>query len=280
MSTSLSGIGRVSVKPSEFSDASAAGWFAIIEAQFVLANITVDSTKFYTALAALPSLTVQRLSAEILEEKSYNKLKESVLLLVERSKPELFESLLSAQVLTGRPSVCLANLKSTANKVGVGDDFIRHKFLQSLPPSIAPVLAAQSTLTLTQLGNLADELIALTPINPPCSNIVGVAQSSGYTRHNSSFRSGSGGGSGSNIGSNNNNSSGGSGNNQVHPSVRPFFANQRARVCRAHIYYGNQARTCRQWCCWPTKSTCKVEANSRPTSPAHRQRDLNENGAQ
>ena len=91
---------------------------------------------------------VQRLSATVLDSRDYDTLKASVLAFVEKSRPELFESILNGEILTGRPSTCLATLRRTAQKVGVGDDFVRHRFLQSLPSTIAPVLASQPTLTL------------------------------------------------------------------------------------------------------------------------------------
>ena len=40
-------IGHVSIKPPEFSESDAAGWFAILEAQFVLGRVKASSTKFF-----------------------------------------------------------------------------------------------------------------------------------------------------------------------------------------------------------------------------------------
>ena len=98
-------INRVIIEPSEFSEATAADWFFIIEAQFQVAQMNVSSKNFNTELLALPATL----------------------------KHELFKSLLSTQVLTERPSVFFETLQSTAQKVGVGDEFVRHKFLESLP---------------------------------------------------------------------------------------------------------------------------------------------------
>ena len=44
----------------------------------------------------------------------------------------------------------LRELQGFANKVAAGDDLVRHKFIQSLPPTIAPVIASQKSLTLAQ----------------------------------------------------------------------------------------------------------------------------------
>ena len=153
-------LARVSIKAPEFSEASATGWFTILEAQFNLSHITVQSTQFFHAVSALPPTLINRLPISILNNRNYDELKATILNYVEKSKPELFESLMTPDILTGRPSVCLANLQRTAAKVNIGEEFVRHRFLQSLPTSITPVLASQSTLCLEQLGNLADELVS------------------------------------------------------------------------------------------------------------------------
>ncbi|KAF0311973.1 Lamin Dm0 [Amphibalanus amphitrite] len=49
---------HVSVKPPAFMETAVQGWFAIMEAQFHLAKITSDTTRFYHVLAALPPTTV------------------------------------------------------------------------------------------------------------------------------------------------------------------------------------------------------------------------------
>lgn len=48
---------------------------------------------------------------------------------------------------------------ATANKVGMGEDFVRHHFTQALPPILASVIAAAINLTLGELGRFAEELI-------------------------------------------------------------------------------------------------------------------------
>jgi len=255
-------VGRVGVKLPEFCETSAAGWFVIIEAQFSLAGITNDTTQFFHAIAGLPATLVSRLSATVIAQQSFKELKQCILYLVEKSKPELFESLLGSQVLTGKPSICLAQMMRTAEKVGVGSEFVRHRFLQMLPSNVTPVLAAQSTLTLDQLGNLADELLAL----PSQQNTGSILQLQQNDRGPYRQRHGT-----SQMQQRNWQSSmGSSGQTQqhIHYSVRPFNANQRPKVCRAHIYYGPAARTCKSWCKWPTKSNCRMEPNSRPHSPA------------
>ena len=198
---------QVSVKPPQFTEQEAAGWFAIVEAQFALAKITVSSTRFYQCLSSLPAALVSRLPMEILAGKDYDSLKDAVLHLVESSKPELFESLLQPEQLVGKPSSCLSVLQRTAAKVGVGEEFVRHKFISSLPANITPVLAASSTKSLAQLGILADNLVAFSKCNP-VSHVQKhefPSSSNAPNRHRPSFNSGAG--------------------------VRPFHESQRPKIC-------------------------------------------------
>ena len=162
----------VSVKPPEFLDANASGWFEIMKAQFVLAQITQSSTKFYHILAALPASIAQRLPPHVLASQDFEQLQEAVIAQVERSRPELFQDLTATCTLVGKPSVFLSELQKTAEKVGVGEEFTRHRFLQALPATISPVLAAQPTLTLGQIGGLADELMSLATLSEaPCNSV-------------------------------------------------------------------------------------------------------------
>ena len=100
----------IQVRLTAFSEASVSVWFAILEAQFELAHITQSNTKFFHALSVLSASLINRLSPDILVNKNYTELKSAVLALVEKTKPELFESLSTADSQTGRPSVCLLKL--------------------------------------------------------------------------------------------------------------------------------------------------------------------------
>lgn len=256
---------RVSVKMPEFVEASAASWFIVLEAQFRLNNIKQESTQFFHAIRGLPMNLLDRLPPDVIQSESYSALQPAVLALVERSKPELFESLMTSDALIGRPSVCLTKLQQMGKRVNVGDDFIRHRFLQSLPPAIVPVLQTKSKMSLDDLGSLADELVAMSttshssqPIqqvnapyqkrstNPFDYNFQHTPRRETASPHRRSQIARPG----------------------THPNVRPFHNNQKPRICRAHIYYGRFARTCRSYCEWPDKQGVKIQPNSRPSSPA------------
>ena len=260
-------VSHIQVRPAEFSEASASAWFAILEAQFELARITQSSTKFFNALSVLPASLINRLSPDVIANKNFHELKSEILALVERTKPELFESLLAAESLTGRPSACLSKLLQTAAQTGVGEDFVRHKFIQLLPANIAPIIASKHSMKIKEIGALADELISFNNNRESCCSINTQQkhedrpqqyqqqhqhQPHGHQSRHHQYE----------------HWQQQQASIQCHPSVRPFHNNQRALMCRAHIYYGANARTCRHWCQYPNKSGVKMEPNSRPASPS------------
>lgn len=234
----------VGIKMPAFMETAAAAWFSILEANFHIKHITTEETKFFHLIANLPPDVITKISATVIANHSYKETKEVVVNIHERTKPELFSKLITKTSMTGRPSYYMQELNSIAAKVGVGEDLVRHQFIQALPPTISPVLAAQKDLTLTQLGNLADEL---TPFFHQVLHVKSNVQShSKQPSLNSQTR-----------------------DNSVIPiGLRPFNDQQRPRICRGHIYYADKSRTCKPWCRYPNKTNCTIQPNSRASSPA------------
>jgi len=150
-------VGEVHVP--EWTDGTAAIYFKILEAQFALKRITSSTTKFCTALTKLPPTLLARLPAAIIDANNYEELKAAVLCQYEATKPEIFEKLIKTTTFGGRPSIYLQEIQSLADQVGVGEELVRHKFAQSLPPNIAPIIASQKQTPLRELGTLADQLM-------------------------------------------------------------------------------------------------------------------------
>lgn len=244
----LNKMSAVSIKMPEFSEGSPSTWFVILEAQFQNSNINVSKTKFYHALAKLPVSTVQRITEDIITSEDYDKLKHCVISNFEATKPELFETLLSHTSYTGRPSVYLSEIRQVADKVGVGEDLVRHKFTQAMPQSIRPVLATQKAVPLNALGNLADELLPLCSTN----NTVLAIENNKMCPQNTHYMQR---------------------NNIQHKGIAPYFQGQRQQVCRAHIYYADNARSCRPWCKWPNKRNVKIMSNKSTTNSTNSSRD-------
>ena len=137
----------VTIKVPTFSEANPNRFFSVLEAQFKLKGISVSSTQFYHALTALPEEVLNLVSDATVSAENYAQLKTFVINYFEKSKPELFEKLISTATLTGKPSNTLRQMENIANKIGVSEELLRHRFFQNLPPTIAPTIAAQTELS-------------------------------------------------------------------------------------------------------------------------------------
>lgn len=255
-------IHAVAIKPAAFKETAVSGWFMTLEAQFSLNRVTSETTRYLYAFSSLPPDLAYNLPTSITSEQNYSKLKDAVIEIFEQSKPEQFEKMLKKTTLSGRPSMFLLELNAIANKVGVGEDLVRHKFVNALPSNIAPVIAAQKTLSLSQLGTLADELMPLLTdqVTSVSHYSTQYAESNGR-RNNSDQRYRRESTDNANQRSSRNESN-------IPYGLKPYRPNQRPKICKAHLYYGRTARTCKQWCQWPQKNSCRILPNSRSSSPA------------
>ena len=241
----------VSIKPPAFSETSPALWFKIVEAQFSIRGISQTQTKYYHALANLPTEILDNVPPEIIEGENYDDLREAVISFYEQTKPELFAKLISSTGMTGRPSAYLRRLQQVASKVKVGEDLVRHQFIKSLPSTIAPVVAAQSSLSLTQLGAMSDELM---PLHSQINNVNNEPKSPATRDF---------------VCSNSNHGNSNPRHNQSsHPGLRPFHPDQKPKIYRGHIFYADNSRTCKSWCKYPNKNNCSVQPSSRSSSRA------------
>ena len=152
---------RVSVSLPEFLENNARSWYRIIESRFTVSGISSSKMKFHHTLAGLPGSVIAQLPQEVLDAESYEDLKKEVLAFFEKTKPELFEKLMTKTSICGRPSVYLREMERLAQEIGAGEEIVRHKFLQALPESLAPVIASLKNTPLSQLGKAADELVPL-----------------------------------------------------------------------------------------------------------------------
>lgn len=245
----VSQIQHVSIKVPQFMETSVDGWFDIIEAQFELANVSRSSTRFFHVISALPADIVCSVSSEARASKSYEKIKEEILSLYEKSKAEMLDKLMDNTTIHGRPSVALREMEHLAKKLNINDDVVKHKFLQKMPSGISTVLAAQTDLTLSQVGKLAENL---TPyMTQSAHSSINQVVSEEKRTH-----------------SNNTHSSEKYYSSQAVPiGVRAFNAKQRPSICRGHLYYANKSRSCKPWCKWPNKQNVTMKPSSRTSSP-------------
>ena len=246
---------HVAVRIPPFTQHQSESWFRIVEAQFMLGAIRKSSTRFYHALSALPADTVSKLQSDVLESADYEQLKTAILSLFVESKTEIFNRLTSRTELHGRPSLFLAELKAQASRVGVGEELVRHRFLQAMPKALLPVLVAQAELPLDALGRLSDSLREHVP--DAAVNVVEPARARarpdpqcGKPRGHAMSRPTRDA-------------------HQIPRGVAPFHEDQRPQICRAHIYFGQKARTCKPWCRFPCdKKRLAMAPSSRNASRA------------
>ena len=253
---------HVTVKAPEFIDTNPSAYFSILEAQFMLKNVSQSTTKFYNVISSLPPDVVGRLPPEVLDSASYDMLKETVISTYEKTKPEILSKLMRNHSISGRPSIYLNEMLTLASKIQLGDQVVRHQFIQALPPTISPIIASQKNLSLKQLGELADDLLPF--MNNQQVNVVNTQQQHHrQSRAHSPF---------------NNRPSRNfvdRATNDIPIGIRPYSANQRPVICRSHLYFGPKAKNCKQWCRWPQKQGLSMLPNSRSSSPAPSNSTLN-----
>ena len=235
-------ISSVKIKPPTFSETSVPTWFRVLEAQFHLARISTTKTKYYHAVSQLPAEVLDRISQTELEAEDYDRLKKAVTTTFEKSKLELFNDLMSKQTYSGKPSIYLQDMLRQSGKLNIGEDIVRMQFLKTLPGHVRTVLASHTTLTLQQLGELANDLLityhsaTVMAVSPPSSAVASPSTTSPRPTTNTSV------------------------------GLKPFHQNQRPKICRGHIFYGPDSKSCKKWCKWPNKTGLNILPNSRPPS--------------
>lgn len=162
-------IAKVRVRVPPFWPEKPSIWFAQVEAQFILSNITSDATKYFTVVGNLePSIIVQ--IEDIIENpptsNKYEKLKTELIKRLSVSQEKKVRQLLIHEELGDRkPSAFLRHLQSLAGR-GVPEDFLRTIWTSRLPTSLQTIVATQTTTPLEAVAELADRVFEIVPVNP------------------------------------------------------------------------------------------------------------------
>ncbi|XP_049887031.1 uncharacterized protein LOC126381620 [Pectinophora gossypiella] len=172
---------RVSVKVPEFWPNRPDVWFAQLEAQFVLAKNTEDSTKFYHVISQLGN----QYTAEVIDVISsppatgkYDKLKSEIIKRLSASQEKKVKQLLVHEELGERkPSQFLRHLQSLAGPT-VPEDFLRTIWSSRLPHNIQTIVATQTDTSLEKVAELADKIFELAP---PTSSVFAASSGSNAT---------------------------------------------------------------------------------------------------
>lgn len=164
-----SDVHRVGVRNIPFYPDKPALWFAMLEGQFVLANITSDTTKFYHTIAMLDhqyAIEVEDVIESPPATDKYDKLKSELIKRLSASKERKVKQLLDHEQLGDRkPSQFLRHLQHLAGP-SVPEDFIRTIWTSRLPSSMQTIIASQATSPLEAIADLADRIQDIVPASP------------------------------------------------------------------------------------------------------------------
>lgn len=154
-------ISRVGVRMPPFYPDKPALWFAQLESQFVLANITVDSTKYHYAMGQLDPVYASEvediITAPTAPDK-YERLKAELIKRLSASREKKVKQLLTDEELGDRkPSQFLRHLKHLAGP-GIPDEFLKTIWTSRLPSSTQSIIASQLNATLDDVAELADRI--------------------------------------------------------------------------------------------------------------------------
>ncbi|XP_073961426.1 uncharacterized protein [Choristoneura fumiferana] len=151
---------RVGVRIPPFKEKPAL-WFAQLEAQFMLSNITSDTTKFYYTMAQLDpqyASEVEDIITNPPATNKYGKLKNELVKRLSATRERDIQQLLSHEELGDRkPSQLLRRMQHLAGP-GVPEDLMRTMWTNRLPQNIQVILASQTKCTLEELAELADKV--------------------------------------------------------------------------------------------------------------------------
>lgn len=160
---------RVGIRVPPFYPEKPALWFAQLESQFFLANITSDTTKFHYAISQLEPIYASEvediISAPAATDK-YERLKTELVKRLSASREKKVKQLLTHEELGDRkPSQFLRHLQHLAGP-GVPEEFLRTIWSSRLPNSTQTIIASQSKATLEELAELADKIHDVVPPSP------------------------------------------------------------------------------------------------------------------
>ncbi|XP_075535215.1 uncharacterized protein LOC142570762 [Dermacentor variabilis] len=145
--------------------------FTQVEAQFSLAHITQDRTRYDYVVAHLDARyanEVRDILANPPMANLYEHLRTELIRRLSPSEDQKVRQLQSAELAERKPSQLLRHMRALAGNMEVQDSLLRALWLQRLPPHVQAILQAQLTLPLDQLAGIADRVIevSLPPLSP------------------------------------------------------------------------------------------------------------------
>lgn len=156
----------VAVKLPDFWKSDPSMWFAQAEAQFVLAGVVQDETKFYHIIAKLDQTVICHVADLVKAPPAtdkYDAVKQRLISRFEMSAQSKLERLLGSYDLGDlRPTHLLAKMQELSSGLNVDESLLKMLFLQRLPAYIRPVLSINDG-SLSKLAEMGDKMMDLVP---------------------------------------------------------------------------------------------------------------------
>ncbi|XP_061706807.1 uncharacterized protein LOC133517489 [Cydia pomonella] len=152
---------RIGVKVPVFWPEKPAVWFAQMESQFSVSNITADATKYNYIVAQLDSQYAAEVEDIIVSPPAtdkYKKIKEELIKRLSVSRQKKVKQLLSQEELGDRkPSQFLHHLRHLAGP-NIPDEFLLSIWTSRLPSNLQFVIASKPNDPIEELAELADRV--------------------------------------------------------------------------------------------------------------------------
>lgn len=157
----------VSVKLPDFWKSDPTMWFAQAEAQFILAGVVQDDTKYYHIISKIDQSVISQV-ADIVQNpprtNKYPTVKERLIERFEISAQGKLEQLLNSCDLGDmRPSHLMARMQELALGLNVNESVLRMLFIQRMPESVRNILSICDGNSLVQLAQMADRMSDFSP---------------------------------------------------------------------------------------------------------------------
>lgn len=168
-------IDRVAVKPPPFWKTDPKIWFLQLEAQFELANITIDSTKFNYVVSAVDTEILTQVTDILTNPPAsgrYLAIKERLINIYSDSSEQRLRRLLAGLELGDKRPSQLLNEMTSLGGTTVPKELLKTLWMQRLPTHIQSVLTTSSD----EIDNLVKMADKIAEINQP-SNFVAVTTS-------------------------------------------------------------------------------------------------------
>lgn len=162
MEENVPAVSRLAVRLPPFWPNNPALWFAQVEASFLCAGVTADTTKFALVVSQLDhrfAAEVQDIITAPPETDSYGRLKAELIRRVSASQEERVRQVLTQEDIGDKkPSQYLRHLRSKVDACTVPDTLLRTLWSSRLPAQIKAIVASQTDTSLDAVADLADRI--------------------------------------------------------------------------------------------------------------------------